>query len=58
MSQPLYPWGKSQYPLDRRLGGPHSQSEHGGEEENSQPLPGIEPLNQLFPFTGLLASGK
>jgi len=33
------PW----YPLDRRLGGPQSQSGHGVEEKNSQPPPGIEP---------------
>jgi hypothetical protein len=30
-------------PLDRRLGGPQSRSERGGEEKNSQPLPGLEP---------------
>jgi hypothetical protein len=30
------------YPLDRRLGGPQSQAGRGGEEKNSQPLPGIE----------------
>jgi hypothetical protein len=36
--------GKSpSYPLDRRLGGPRSRSGHGGEEKNSQPLPGLEP---------------
>jgi len=30
--QPLYAWGKNpQYPLDRRLGGPQSQSEYDGE---------------------------
>jgi hypothetical protein len=29
--------------VDRRLGGPQSRSEHGGEEKNSQPLPGLEP---------------
>jgi hypothetical protein len=34
------PW----YPLDRRLGGPWSQSGCGGEEKNSWPLPGLEPL--------------
>jgi hypothetical protein len=29
--------------LDRRLGGPQSRSGHsGGEEKNSQPLPGLE----------------
>jgi hypothetical protein len=38
------PHGKSPwYPLDRRLGGPQSRSGRGGEEKNSQPLPGIEP---------------
>jgi hypothetical protein len=31
------------YPLDRRLGGTQSLSGHGGEEKNSQPLPGLEP---------------
>jgi hypothetical protein len=31
-------------PLDRRLGGPQRRSGRGGEEENSQPLPGLEPL--------------
>jgi hypothetical protein len=41
---PLYPRGKSPwYPLDRRLGGPQSRSGRGGEEKNSQPLPGLEP---------------
>jgi hypothetical protein len=42
--RPLYPQGKSPwYPLDRRLGGPHSRSECGGEEKNSQHLVGFEP---------------
>jgi hypothetical protein len=37
------PQGKSPwYPLDRRLGGPQSRSGHGGEEKNSQLLPGFE----------------
>jgi len=50
MPQPLYPQGKSPwYPLDRRLGGPQSCSGHGGEEKNSQPPPGIEPLNPDHP---------
>jgi len=41
---PLYPHVKSPwYPLDRRLGGPQSRSGRGGEEKNSQPLPGLEP---------------
>jgi hypothetical protein len=45
MPQPLYPQGKSPwYTLDRRLDGPQSQSGHGGEEKNSQPLPGFKPL--------------
>jgi hypothetical protein len=44
MFRPLYPQGKSPWcPLDRRLDGPQSRSEHGGEEKNSQPLPGPEP---------------
>jgi hypothetical protein len=39
----LYPQGKNRrYPLDR-LGGPQSRSGRGGEEQNSQPPPGIEP---------------
>jgi hypothetical protein len=43
--QPLYPQGKSPwYPLDRRVGGPQSQSGRGGLEKNSQLPPGIEPL--------------
>jgi hypothetical protein len=41
--QPLYPQGKSPwYPLGRRLGGPQSRSGGGGEEKNSQLLPGLE----------------
>jgi len=43
------PW----YPLDRRLGGPQNRSGHGGEEKNSQPLPGpkppiIQPVTQRY----------
>jgi hypothetical protein len=34
------PW----YPFDMRLSGPQSLSGLGGEEKNSQPLPGIELL--------------
>jgi hypothetical protein len=30
------------YPLDRRLSGHQSRSGRGGEEKNSQPLPGLE----------------
>jgi hypothetical protein len=42
--RPLYPQVESPwYPLDRRLVGPQSQAGRGGEEENSQPLPGLEP---------------
>jgi hypothetical protein len=33
------PW----YPLDRNMGGPQGHSGRDGEENNSQPLPGIEP---------------
>jgi hypothetical protein len=41
---PLYSQGKSHwYSLDRRLGGLQSRSGCGGEEKNSQPLPGLEP---------------
>jgi hypothetical protein len=29
--------------MDKRLGGPQSQSGHGGEEKNSQSLPGLKP---------------
>jgi hypothetical protein len=39
LPQEKSPW----YPLDRRMGGPHSRSERGGEEKNSQPLPRFEP---------------
>jgi len=49
MPQPLYPQGKNHwYPLDRRLCGPQNWSGHGGEEKNSQPLLGIEPLTELY----------
>jgi hypothetical protein len=42
--RPLYTRGKSPcYPLDKRLGGPQSRAGRGGEEKNSQPLPGLEP---------------
>jgi hypothetical protein len=46
--RPLYPPGNSPwYPFDIRLGGPQSPSGYGGEEKNSQPLPGLEPpINQ------------
>jgi len=47
MARPLYPQGKSHwYPLDRRLSGPQSRSERGGEEKNFEPLPGLEPPSQ------------
>jgi hypothetical protein len=41
------------YPLDGKLGGPKSRSGRGGEEKNSQLLPGLEspiiqPVAQLF----------
>jgi hypothetical protein len=35
--------------LDRRLDGPQSRSGRGGEEKNSQPLPGIESPNPNYP---------
>jgi hypothetical protein len=42
--RPLYPQGKSLwYQLDRRLGEPQSRSGRGGDEKNSQSLPGLEP---------------
>jgi hypothetical protein len=45
-ARPLYSQGKSAwYPLDRRLGGPQSRAGLGGEEKNSQLLPGIVPQN-------------
>jgi hypothetical protein len=44
MLRPLYPQRKNPwYPLNRRLGGPQNRSGRGGEEKNSQPLPGLEP---------------
>jgi len=42
--RPIYSQVKSpRYPLDRRLGGPKNRSGRGGEEKNSQSLPGFEP---------------
>jgi hypothetical protein len=38
----LPPGKEPQYTLDTRLSGPQSLSGHGGEEKNSQPLPGLE----------------
>jgi len=53
--RPLYPHGKSPgYLLDRRLGGSHSRSRRGGEEKNSQALPGLEPLI-IQPYTTKLS---
>jgi hypothetical protein len=41
--RPFYPQRKRPwYPLDRRLDGPQNRSGRGGEEKNSQPLPGLE----------------
>jgi hypothetical protein len=37
----VYPQGNC--PLNRRLGGPQSRSGRGGEDKNSQSLPGFEP---------------
>jgi hypothetical protein len=39
----LLPGNNPWYPLDRKLGWPQSRSGSGGEEENSQPLRGLEP---------------
>jgi hypothetical protein len=40
----FYPQGNNPwYPLYRRIGGPKRRSGRGGEEKNSQSLPGIEP---------------
>jgi hypothetical protein len=45
MPRQHYPQGKSPwYPLGRWLGRRQSRSGRGGEEKNSQPLPGPEPL--------------
>jgi len=41
--RPLYSQGKrTWYQLDRRLGELQSRYGHGGEQKNSQPLPGLE----------------
>jgi len=43
-SWPLSLWGKSpRYPLDGRLGAPHSLSGRGDKEEKSLPPPGVDP---------------
>jgi hypothetical protein len=39
----------ARYPLDRRLGGPQSQSGPREEEANILPLPGIEPRLLCIP---------
>jgi hypothetical protein len=42
-SRPFYLQEESpRYPLNRRLSGPQSRSGRGGEEKNSQILPGLE----------------
>jgi len=41
----LPPEKDHQYPLDRRLGGPHSQTGHYDKEKKSLPLPGIKLLS-------------
>jgi hypothetical protein len=38
----LPPGKQPRYTLDRKLGGPQGRSGSGGEEKNSQPLPGLE----------------
>jgi hypothetical protein len=48
-TRPLYPQGKRPwYPLDRRLGGSQSRSGCGGEENNSQLRPEIQPVAQRY----------
>jgi hypothetical protein len=42
-SAALSPGKKPLFTLDRKLDGPQNQSGRGGEEKNSQPLPGLEP---------------
>jgi hypothetical protein len=43
-SRPFYPQGKNPwYLLDRKLSGLQSRSKRGSEENNSQPLPGLDP---------------
>jgi len=42
-SAALPPWGGEQCPLNRRLGGPQSQSGYFGEDKNILILPGTEP---------------
>jgi hypothetical protein len=44
--------------LDRRLGGPQSRSGRGGEEKNSQPLPGIEYNTDLLIHNQILDRRK
>jgi hypothetical protein len=52
-SWPLYPWGRSpQYPLDRRLGGPHGWSVRYGKKKISRPFwesnPGLQPIARRY----------
>ena len=42
------------YPLNKRMGEPHSRSGRLGEEINSFSLPGIEPLFIAFPVRSLV----
>jgi hypothetical protein len=58
MPRPLYPQGNSpQYPLDRRLGGPQSQSGGSGEEKNC-PLAHSQSLYQLSYHSSCCAVDK
>jgi hypothetical protein len=43
VSGKLHPQKRALLTLDKRLGGPQSRSGRGGEEKNSQHLPGLEP---------------
>jgi hypothetical protein len=51
----LPPGKRLPYTLHRRLGGPQSRSGRGGEEKNSQPLPGIEPWKPDRPVLSVVA---
>jgi hypothetical protein len=45
------PENRPRYPVDSRLGGPHSWSECGGEVKESLSLPRIEPQVSVLPVT-------
>jgi len=46
---PLHPHEKNlQYPLNKRLGGPQSQSGYFGEKKSLLPLPGIKTTSSIL----------